>query len=268
MSNITTRPFCELLHKRGGKVQLSDLYRVYLGERQGQHIWIVDGAKVVRELYPYFVMGGNDQRYRFNPDGDVWIDNRIGVIELEYTIGHELIERKLMRTKGMTYDNAHNRGLALERRLRAGDANAVARRRTEVDERIAPVYRAYYRQVDGIDVWLVDGPTVRATLDGDFCFVNCDLEYSFIPENEIWLDATMTCEHAHFALVHQLERRRLHRGGMRSRSYEGALVRQIEEYGVQEKLAREHEAALEAVTYGDRFRGVKPRRKRRGSKKK
>ena len=76
----------------------------------------------------------------------------------------------------------------------------------------------------------------------------------------------MSCEHTHFALTHQLERRRLYRNGMRRDSYEGALQRQIDEYDVQEKLAREHEANLGIVTYGDRFRGVKPKSKRRGKK--
>jgi hypothetical protein len=266
MNTLPTRPFCELLHRQGGKVQLENLYRVYLGKRQGQDIWIVDGAKVVRHLYPPFVMGGNDQRYRFNPVNDIWIDNRIGVIELEYTIGHELIERKHMRSQGMSYDKAHNHGLELERRMRAADANAVEKQRALVDERIAPVYRAFYRSQDGLSVWLVDGPTVRATLDGDFCFGATDIDYSFIPEDEVWMDATMSCEHTHFALVHIMERRRLYRSGMRSCSYEGALAKQIEEYAAQEKLAREHEARLEPVPYGDRFRGVKPRKRRRGKR--
>lgn len=263
MSNIVVPPFCELWHKQGGKVQLQDFYRVYLGRREGQDVWIVDGAKVVRELYPAFVMGGNDQRYRFNPNGDIWLDNRIGAIELEYTLEHELIERRLMRTKGMTYDKAHEHGLAKESKMRAADARAVLKLAAEVDERIAPVYRSFYKTVDGINVWLVDGPTVRATLDGNYCFVASDVEYSFIPEGEIWLDATMTCEHVHFAIVHELERRRLSHGGRRARAYEGGLAKQIDEYAIMKRLAAEHEARLPAVSYGNRFRGVKPKNNRR-----
>lgn len=262
MSNIVVPPFCELWHKQGGKVQLQDFYRVYLGKREGQNVWIVDGAKVVRELYPAFVMGGNDQRYRFNPNGDIWLDNRIGAIELDYTLEHELIERRLMRTKGMTYDKAHDHGLATEARLRASDARAVLAKRSEVDERIGPVYRAFYKNIDGVNVWLVDGPTVRATLDGDFCFVASDVGYSFIPEGEVWLDATMTCEHVHYALVHELERRRISYSGKRSGAYEGGLAKQIEEYAIMKRLAQEHEARLPAVSYGNRYRGVKPRKNR------
>lgn len=263
MSNTVTLPFCELWHKQGGKVQLQDFYRVFLGKQEGQNVWIVDGAKVVSELYPAFVMGGNDQRYRFNPNGDIWLDNRIGAIELGYTLGHELIERKLMRTKGMTYDKAHEQGLATEIRMRSADARSVLLKQAEVDTRIAPVYRAFYKDVDGHSVWLVDGPTVRATIDGDFCFVASDVEYSCIPEGEIWLDATMTCEHVHFALVHEIERRRIHYNGKRGHAYEGGLAKQIEEYAFMKRLAKEHEAALPKVEYGNRYRGVKPRKKTR-----
>ncbi len=263
MSNIVTPPFCELWHKQGGKVRLENFYRVLLGKREGQNVWIVDGAKVMRELYPAFVMGGNDQRYRFNPTGDIWLDNRIGAIELEYTLGHELIERRLMRTKGMTYDKAHQHGLDLELKMREADARNVLRQQAEVDKRIAPVYRAFYQTVDGVNVWLVDGPTVRGTLDGDFCFVASDAEYSFIPEGEIWLDATMTCEHVHFALVHEFERRRVVANGKRGHAYEAGLCKQIEAYAAMSKLATEHEAALPDVSYGNRYRGVKPQSRRR-----
>lgn len=260
MTNITTRPFCELFAgKKGGLVALRNFYRVYLGTRQGQQIWIVDGAKTVRELYPPFVMGGNDQRYRFNPVNDVWIDNRIGGIELEYTIGHELIERKLMREKGMSYDKAHLEGLALEKKMRANDARKVARLRKIVDPRIAPVYRAFYKTIEGIQVWFIDGPKVRETLEQDFCFMGSDIEYDFIPDKQIWLDATMSCEHVHFALVQALERRKLLAAGIDEPSYERALLRQVEEYAVQDRLVAEHEARLAKVHHGVREKGAKQR---------
>jgi hypothetical protein len=300
ISEFTSCRFLRLFNaKKGGKVVLRDFYRVYLGRRQGQHIWIVDGARVVRDLYPPFVMGGNDQRYRFNPVNDLWIDNRIGGIELEYTIAHELIERKLMRTRGMTYDRAHVAGLAREKEMRAKDARMIARHTQSFDPAVAAVYRAFYKEVGGgldgggkgdslaggggrngrggqsgrdgrggragLKIWFVDGPTVRKLLEPDFCFVGCDLEYGFIPRGEIWLDGTASCQHVYFALTQQLERRRLMASGLdEEAAYKGGVARQIEEYRVQEELAREHEdwlAEHAAVTYGDRDRGVKPGRR-------
>lgn len=95
---------------------LEGIYRLKIGKRRGLDIWIVDGAKVRKELYIDFVLGGNDQRYKFIPDGEIWIDNSISVEELEFTIIHEIFERELMK-QGMTYAKAHE--LAAQEELKA-----------------------------------------------------------------------------------------------------------------------------------------------------
>ncbi len=68
---------------------------------------MVDGPKIRRELYIDFSIGGNDQRYKFIPKNEIWIDNSISVEELQYTIIHEIFERKLLK-KGLTYNRAHD----------------------------------------------------------------------------------------------------------------------------------------------------------------
>lgn len=266
MTQRENRPFCQLLDRQGGRVEISDLYRVYLGKRQGQKIWIVDGAKVVSQLYPPFIMGGNDQRYRFNPDNDVWIDNRIGCEELKYTVAHELIERQLMREKGMTYGGAHNAGLALEKRMRDADLSKAERRAKALNLPLATrqVYRSFYKTANGLAVWIVDGPLVRKELEPDFCFGGHDLAYSFIPAGEIWLDSAMSCEHMHYALVHQLEERRLIDSGVADGDADRqALAVQIVEQQKQAMLAEAHEKRLAPVSFGVRERGVKAGRNSR-----
>ncbi|MGD9679807.1 MAG: hypothetical protein AB7W16_01370 [Candidatus Obscuribacterales bacterium] len=251
--------FCDLFHRKGGRIALSGLYRVRLGRREGQGIWIVDGFKVVRDLYPPFVMGGNDQRYRFNPDDDIWIDNRIGVEELEYTIAHELIERRLMLENGMTYEKAHNQGLALEKKMRVRHRRSVKNHARKVDSMLLPFLRMPFgRARDGVRVFIVDGPLVRRELDGDFCFGANDLAADYVPAGEIWLDSAMSCEHAYYALLHQREeRRRLASGMPWDDAYESALALRIAEQSRQEGLALRHESRLQEVAYGVRERGVK-----------
>lgn len=251
--------FCDLFHRKGGRIALSGLYRARLGRREGQGIWIVDGFKVVRDLYPPFVMGGNDQRYRFNPDDDIWIDNRIGVEELGYTIAHELIERRLMLEKGMTYDKAHNQGLALEKEMRETHRLSVERHAKRVGGSLRSFYRMPYgRSRGGVSVFIVDGPLVRRDLDGDFCFGANDLAADYVPAGEIWLDSAMSCEHAYYALLHQREeRRRLASGMPWDDAYESALALRIAEQNRQEILALRHESRLQEVAYGVRERGVK-----------
>jgi len=96
---------------------LEGIYRLKLGRRKGLDVWIVDGAKVRRELYTDFIYGGNDQRYKFIPFGEIWIDNAISVEELEFTIIHEIFERDLMLNQGMSYSKAHD--LAAQEELKA-----------------------------------------------------------------------------------------------------------------------------------------------------
>jgi len=95
---------------------LEGIYRLRIGKRKGLEVWIVDGAKVRRELYTDFLFGGNDQRYKFTPEGEIWIDNSISVEELEFTIIHEITEREFMK-QGMSYAKAHE--LATQEELRA-----------------------------------------------------------------------------------------------------------------------------------------------------
>lgn len=277
MISCRNHPQCALLYKRSGLVTLHDIYRVYLGKRQGQHIWIVDGDKVFCKLYPAFIMGGNDQRYRFNPLNEVWIDNRIAVEELDYTIAHELIERKLMCERLWSYERAHKEGLALEKRLRMRNMRRVANKENSTEPvtlgewedglprqlagirvPLDGVYRAFHGTVQGLAVWIVDGPKVRRDLYGDFCFGGHDLKYRFIPRNEIWLDSAMSAEQLKYTLLQELTERKLMASGKPyDLAYEMALAKQLDERERQARLVLEHEQELAPVSYGVRDRGAK-----------
>jgi hypothetical protein len=83
----------------------------------GDAIWIVDGRGVRDYFDPNFTHGGHHLRHRFIPRREIWIDDAIVARELEYTLAHELYELGLMRG-GMSYDDAHDRALAVEKSLR------------------------------------------------------------------------------------------------------------------------------------------------------
>jgi len=114
---------------------LEGIYRLRIGKRKGLEVWIVDGAKVRRELYTDFLFGGNDQRYKFIPEGEIWIDNSVSVEELEFTIIHEITEREFMK-QGMSYAKAHE--LATQEELRAR-----INKTESIDELKARWYRAW-----------------------------------------------------------------------------------------------------------------------------
>jgi hypothetical protein len=252
MNLCTDHKVCSLAHKKGGRIKLSGIYRTFIGRKEKQQIWIVDGQRVCLDLYAEFIMGGNDQRYRFNPPGDIWIDNRIGVEELRYTIEHELIERRFMRERGWSYDRAHDAGLVLEREMRLQDKARA--------EKKGPFYRAFFGRRGGLNVWIVDGVAVRLNLNPDFCFGSHDRRSDFVPTGEVWLDSAMAVEEAYFTLRHQVQERKLRMQGLDlGRAYVRAQLAVFGERVSQEERAARHEAALPYVAYGARERGVKPK---------
>ena len=91
----------------GRRRSLRGVYEYYMGKREGLDVWIVNGSFIRRKILSEFLFGGNDRVYNFIPEGEVWLDNAIDVVELEYTTRHELTERKLIAEKGLSYDEAH-----------------------------------------------------------------------------------------------------------------------------------------------------------------
>jgi hypothetical protein len=87
------------------------------GRLDDDEVWIVDGRAVRDHFDPNFTQGGHHWRYRFVPRRQIWIDDAIAARELEYTLVHEAHELHLMR-RGMSYDDAHERALTVEKDLR------------------------------------------------------------------------------------------------------------------------------------------------------
>lgn len=76
-------------------------------------------GKIVREyLDPEFVLGGHDLVYNYIPKNEVWIEEKMDPREIPFVLTHELEERTLMHTQGLTYDIAHEYALMMERILR------------------------------------------------------------------------------------------------------------------------------------------------------
>jgi len=91
--------------------------KAMFGRLDDDEIWIVDGRAVRDHFDPNFTQGGHHWRYRFVPRRQIWIDDAVAERELEYTLVHEAHELHLMR-RGMSYDDAHERALTVEKELR------------------------------------------------------------------------------------------------------------------------------------------------------
>jgi hypothetical protein len=212
--------------------EIKGVYRLINEVKDGIEICIVDGSLVRQKIYPEFLYGGNEQRYLFNPKHEIWIDNSISVEEYRYTVAHELNERHLMAILGYTYSIAHDSSLRLERKMRLADLE-IANKHEEELPKVAPcdcdkieeipelgdsvklngIYLQLYSVRQGISIWIVNGSNVRRDIYPDFGFSGNDLAYYFIPKNEIWIDAQISCEETEYSINCELNERKFMASG-------------------------------------------------------
>jgi hypothetical protein len=223
--------------------KIDNIYRYFWGRSGNYDVWIVDGGLVRQKIYKEFLYGGNEQRYIFNPKGEIWIDNAISSEEFDLTLAHELNERHLMAKFGWTYENAHDSSLMLEQVIRHKNMEtcltheSTLRKMSVLDAynkkeiRNLPdsvylnnIYRIPMGLRNGVFVWVVDGYLIRKNLYPDFGFSGNDLAYHFIPPNEIWIDGQVSCEETEYSIALELKERELMQSGKSySDAYEEAV---------------------------------------------
>lgn len=219
-------------------IKVGGVYRYLMGKSDNYDVWIVDGNQVRLKIFSSFLYGGNEQRYPFNPKGEIWIDNAISCEEYYLTLAHELNERHLMAKFGWKYITAHDSSLSLEQTIRHSNkeicqaheaslkkvsptdfANIKEIRGIPDSIQILNIYRVPVGAREGINIWIVDGYMVRKNIYPDFGFSGNDLSYHFIPEKEIWIDGQVTCEETEYSISTELKERELMKAG---KSYDDA----------------------------------------------
>jgi hypothetical protein len=240
--------------------KIDNIYRYYWGRSGGFDVWIVDGGVVRQKIYKEFLYGGNEQRYIFNPKGEVWIDNAISSEEFDLTVAHELNERHLMAKFGWTYQTAHDSSLSLEQVIRHKNMEvclaheSMLRKVSVLDSynikeiRSLPdsvylknIYRIPMGLREGVFVWVVDGYLIRKNLYPDFGFSGNDLAYHFIPPNEIWIDGQVSCEETEYSIALELmERKLIKEGKSYSDAYEAAVQMIQDKRFEMEKKVKSH----------------------------
>lgn len=248
-------------------------YRV--GESEKQSVWIINGARIRNEVYPEFLYGGNDERYLYVPHNEIWIDNSINAEQYSYTLAHELYERHLMKTRGLSYGEAHDSALSLEEVMRRDDQLECLHHEAilplvspeDCDSiqllewlpdsiRLHDVYRQHIGIRDSMDIWIVDGGVVQRDVYPDFGLCGDDETYHFIPKGEIWIDGAMSCEETEFSIREELRIRDLmHQGKGYDYAYETA-IREVTAFRRKLYEHAEHHAAVEVPTPPDRDFGT------------
>jgi len=238
----------------------SDVYRYYWGKKDGFNVWIIDGNRVREKIYNEFLYGGNEQRYIFNPVGEIWIDNAISCEEFDLTLAHELNERHLMAKFGWTYEMAHDSSLMLEQVMRHNDKLLCRQHEDSLPKvsvldsynikeikngpdsvMLKSIYRVPLGKRDGISIWIVDGYNVRTYIYPDFGFSGNDLAYHFIPPKEIWIDGQVSCEETNYSIETELtERKLMEQGKSYSDAYEAAIQITTSKRVEMERYTRTH----------------------------
>jgi hypothetical protein len=242
-------------HKKVGGI-----YRYFWGKNGNYSIWIIDGNGVRQKIYQEWLYGGNEQRYIFNPKGEIWIDNAISSEEFDLTVAHELNERHLMAKYGWTYQTSHDSSLRLELVIRHKNeeichAHEASLKKVGVTDpydikeiryiqdsiQLQNIYRIPMGIRDGVSIWVVDGYLVRKNIYPDFGFSGNDLAYHFIPSKEIWIDGQVSCEETEYSVsLEMMERKLMVEGKTYSDAYEAAvqMVRQKRES--MENIVKSH----------------------------
>jgi hypothetical protein len=222
---------------------IKGVYRYFVGKSGNYDVWIIDGGKVREKIYKEFLYGGNEQRYIFNPKGEIWIDNAISCEEYDLTLAHELNERHLMAKFGWTYQAAHDSSLRLEQVIRHRNEEVCKSHESSLGKvfvldsynikeikslpdsiLLQNIYRIPEGTRDGISIWVVDGYLVRKNIYPDFGFSGNDLAYHFIPKNEIWIDGQVSCEETEYSIaLEMMERKEMTQGKSYSDAYEDAV---------------------------------------------
>lgn len=94
-----------------------DVHTGFIGVKGEWRVYLVDGEKVRNEIDVDFTMGGNFARYSYVPEGEIWLDEALNDFDRRATLAHELHETRLM-LDGMSYDKAHDKSSAIERKWR------------------------------------------------------------------------------------------------------------------------------------------------------
>jgi hypothetical protein len=91
------------------KIRLNGIYKAFVKKLDSIEVWIVDGGKIRREIYPDFGYSGNDLAYSFIPHCEIWIDDAVSCQQMEYSIQLEVVERQKLYEKN-SYDDSYEAG--------------------------------------------------------------------------------------------------------------------------------------------------------------
>ncbi len=118
---------------------------------------------------------------------------------------------------------------------------------------LSGIYRYYWGEKDKFKVWIVDGAAIRMQIFNEFIYGGNSERYPFIPENEIWIDNSISSEEFETTLAHETnERNLMAKFGMTYfDAHDSSLTLEVVMRRSFLKQSREHESKIPKVSPTD-----------------
>jgi hypothetical protein len=178
----------------------------------GFKVWIVDGKYIRDNFDEEFTNYGQHYNFKFIPKNEFWIDKERNPGEERYFIDSMLVMNRLIGS-GMNEEHAAEIADRIERRERS--KSKLMKKELKIKENNGNVIKTVYKNLikeysnKKIKIWIVKGEVVRDLFFLDFTEGGHDKVYSFIPENEIWIDDDLFLDERKFVILHELHERNL-----------------------------------------------------------
>jgi hypothetical protein len=105
-------------HKRVPNEVYVEPYVNLPDEKFPVQVWRIDGCMVRSYYKTDYTEGGHHYVYPWVPRPEIWVEADLEKTELPYVVAHEYTELRLMRDKGLSYDEAHEIAAKVEYQLR------------------------------------------------------------------------------------------------------------------------------------------------------
>ncbi|MEK6833410.1 MAG: hypothetical protein AABY32_05160 [Nanoarchaeota archaeon] len=192
-----------------------DIKKAYIkkfSEISGFKVWIVNGKYIRDNIDEEFTNFGEHYSFKFIPKNEFWIDKERNPGEEKYFIESMLVMNRLI-AKGMKDEKAAKIADRIERGERS--KSKLMKRELEIKKNKGNVIKTVYKNLikeyctKKLKIWIVKGEIVRDLFFLDFTEGGHDKVYSFIPENEVWIDDDLSPDERKFVILHEIYERNL-----------------------------------------------------------
>jgi hypothetical protein len=150
------------------------------------------------------------------PQGEIWVSDATPEGERQFFIDNAITRMRALEN-GKSPEDAYDEGIQEERKERERSELANGGREGgETPQAITPkeLYVGDGGERGGFQVKLVNGEKVRDHFKTDFTQGGNPEVYPWIPQGEVWIEATLDPDEKEFTLLHELTEMKLMKGGM------------------------------------------------------